>query len=61
MVNDFGSYFDFDFDFDSSSDCGFPRTEENDSLPDRDHYTVLFLRHEDVSVRLVVDHEDSRI
>jgi hypothetical protein len=57
MVNDFGSYFDFD----SSSDCGFPRTEENDSLPDRDHYTVLFLRHEDASVRFAVDHEDSRI
>lgn len=56
MVSDFGSYFDFD----SSSDCGFPCTEENDSLPDRDHYTVPFLLHEDALVRLV-DHEDSRI
>jgi hypothetical protein len=57
MVNDFGFYFDSD----SSSDCGFRRTEENDSLPDRDHCTVLFLPREGVSVGLVDDHEGSHI
>ena len=60
MVNDFGFGFGFYFDFDSSSDCFF-RTEENGSLPDRDHCTILFLLREDVSVRLVIDHQDSHI
>ncbi len=58
MASDFD--FDFDSDFDSDSDYDFSHIEENDSLPDRDHCTVLLLPREDVSGHLADDHEGSR-